>query len=251
MKKVVAGTRSKLTRVDHGETYGRHILKKATRNLKPSLCVDLGCGGGDDLLIIKNRNHNCRCVGIDFRGWNKEKLTSLDIELLEINVENQPLPFDDESVDIIIANQIFEHAKEIYWINHEIFRSLKIGGYLYLGVPNVLSFHNRILGIFGIHPTNAKLISAHIRSFSKKDTFLFYREIGRGVVSIESFYGSQFYPFPKMLARPLATVFPSLAFSIFFLIRKTAKYNNEFIEWPSMVRLETNYYTGAAQNKNF
>jgi ubiquinone/menaquinone biosynthesis C-methylase UbiE len=243
-RKVTPGTTSRLTIVDHNETYGRHILKKALKTINISYCVDLGCGNGDDLLIVKACNPKAKCIGIDFGNWNSNLLIDRGIEPISVNIENQPLPFSDESVNLVIANQIIEHTKEIYWINHEIFRVLKVGGYLYLGIPNVLSFHNRILGLFGVHPTCAKLISAHVRVFSKNDTIQFYRNIAGDILTIDQFYGSQFYPFPKIIARPLSAVFPSLAFSIFFLISKTKEYNGEFIEWLSKNLLETDYYRG-------
>ena len=132
----------------------------------------------------------------------------------------------------------------MYWIHHEIFRCLRTGGLLYLGVPNVLSLHNRILGLFGIHPTASKMISAHVRVFSKRDTFLFYREIAGDFAAIEGFYGSQFYPFPKTIARPLASLFPAVAFSIFFLVRKKGSYDGQFIDWLSQAGLETNFHNG-------
>ena len=34
-------------------------------------------------------------------------------------------PFEDETVDILIVNQILEHCKEIFWIFHELTRVLK------------------------------------------------------------------------------------------------------------------------------
>jgi ubiquinone/menaquinone biosynthesis C-methylase UbiE len=243
-KKVIPGTTSRLTVVDHTESYGRHILNKIVGRLNVSICVDLGCGHGDDLMIVKKHNPKCKCIGIDFGMWNQEELIEKGIEPVSLNIESEKLPLENETVDFIIANQVMEHTKEIYWINHEIFRTLKVGGCLYLGVPNVLSLHNRILGIFGIHPTCAKMISAHVRIFSKKDTILFYRTIANKFVVVEDFYGSQFYPFPRNFARLLATIFPTLAFSIFFLIRKTEKYNGEFLEWLSKNPLETNFYRG-------
>lgn len=233
-----------MTMVDHTETYGRHVLSKIVKDLDVSLCVDLGCGNGDDLIIVKKHNPKCELIGVDFGDWNKEKLINRGVNPISVNIENQRLPFGDETIDLLIANQILEHTKEIYWINHEIFRTLKVGGCLYVGVPNVLSLHNRILGLLGIHPTCIKMISAHVRAFSKNDTILFYREIAGRFAVVDNFHGSQFYPFPKSLARPLATLFPSLAFSIFFLIRKTERYQGEFVEWLSKSPLETNFYAG-------
>lgn len=244
LRNVIPGTASRLTLVDHTETFGRHVLANIVRNLEISTCVDLGCGSGDDLMTVKEYSPASRLIGIDYGSWNQEQLIAKGIEPISINIENQALPFEDETVDLAIANQVLEHTKEIYWINHEIFRTLKVGGYLYLGVPNVLSLHNRIAGMFGVHPTCSKLISAHVRVFSKNDTLLFYREVSKGIAFVEGVYGSQFYPFPKVLARPLASLFPSLAFSIFFLIKKTANYNGEFIQWLSNIPLETNFYAG-------
>jgi len=243
-RKVTPGTTSRLTIVDHTETYGRHVLAKVLKCLNISLCIDLGCGNGDDLMVVKKYNPKAKCVGVDFGDRNKEGLLEKGIEFVSMNIENQLLPFESETIDLIIANQVLEHTKEIYWINHEIFRTLRVGGYLYVGVPNILSLHNRILGLFGIHATCLKMISAHVRGFSKKDTILFYREIAGNFLTIEKFYGSQFYPFSRRIARPLAKAFPSFAFSIFFLIKKTGDYQGEFIRWLSENLLETNFYKG-------
>lgn len=244
LRRVTPGTASRLTMVDHNETYGRHILKTALRNMNVSHCVDLGCGNGDDLLVVKACNAKAVCTGIDFNNWNKKLLAERGIESISVNIEDQLLPFSDESIDLVIANQVIEHVKEIYWINHEVFRILKVGGCLYLGVPNVLSLHNRVLGLFGVHPTCAKLISAHVRVFSRHDTVSFYKNVAGNVLTVDQFHGSQFYPFPRVVARPLSAMFPSLAFSIFFLIRKTREYNGEFVVWLAKSHLETNFYRG-------
>ncbi len=245
LKPVIPGTTSRLTIVDHTETFGRHILSAIVPRLEISTCVDLGCGTGADLQIILASHPAAQCYGVDFGNWNAETLTQAGIHPISLNIETDPLPFADESIDFVLANQILEHTKEIFWIHHEIFRVLKVGGYLYLGVPNVLSLHNRLLGLLGVHPTCSKMLSAHVRSFSKQDTLIFYREIAGHFTALEGFYGSQFYPFPKSLARPLANLFPSLAFSIFFLIKKTNPYQGEFVQHLSQVLLETNFFTGS------
>lgn len=45
-RKVLIGSTSRLAIVDHTETYGRHILKKAVHSLPIKSCIDLGCGKG-------------------------------------------------------------------------------------------------------------------------------------------------------------------------------------------------------------
>lgn len=198
--------------------------------------------------ILKSQNPNADLFGVDYGKWNSVKLDSLGIELLPLDIENNQLPFDNESIDLIIANQIMEHTKEVFWINHQIFMKLKIGGYFFLGVPNILSFHNRLLGLLGFHPTQHKSYSAHVRPFSKRDVYEFYNIIGSEFCKIVGFWGSQFYPFPSSIARILSKFFPSSSFSIFFLIKKTKKYKSQFIQYPKKASLETNFFIG--DNKN-
>lgn len=244
LRSVTPGTSSRLRTVDHGETYGRHILAAIAPTLSISTCVDLGCGAGADLGIVQASHPQAQCYGVDFGDWNAAALRQKNITPLAVNIEAEPLPLADESMDLVIANQVLEHTKEVFWINHEIFRVLRVGGHLYLGVPNVLSLHNRLLGLAGVHPTSCKLLSAHVRPFSKDDTLLFYREVAGSCTTMAGFYGAQFYPFPRSLARPLARLFPAAAFSIFFLIQKTAPYQGEFIHHLSQITLETNFFRG-------
>ena len=42
----------------------------------------------------------------------------------------------------------------------------------------------------------------------------------------------------------LANAFPTFAFTIFFLIRKTKEYHAEFATYPARAQLETNFWTG-------
>jgi len=248
MRKVVPGSTSRLTIVDHNETYGRHILKHIAKKIKADVCVDLGCGNGDDLENFREFSGCKNLIGVDFGRWNSDKLENKGIKVENFDIEKENFPFENNAIDFIIANQVMEHCKEIYWINNEIFRSLKIGGYLFIGVPNICSLHNRILNLFGFGPSQWKSLSAHVRPFSKRDIIQFYTYIGGGGMSkfleIKHFYGSQFYPFPKFIARPLATILPNMAFSIFFLIQKVSKYENEFLEFPKKARLETNFWVG-------
>ena len=235
---------SRLKTVCFEETYGRHILKKITRDISIDNVLDIGCGEGLDLNIIHNNFPNCNMVGVDFNTTYFDKLREKKINPQFLNIENQKLPYENEKFDFIIANQVFEHTKELFWINHEIFRVLKTGGHFFLGVPNGLALHNRLLANFGFHPTCSKSVSAHVRIFSKKDIYLFYQFIGKDFSRIDKFFGSQFYPFSKKTSRFLSSKFPSLATSIFFLIKKIDNYNSEFLDHVKNTQLETNFYLG-------
>jgi SAM-dependent methyltransferase len=243
MEKLAPGIKSSLQFVNHDETYGPKIMHKITRLVMPKTCLDIGAGNGRDLTIVYENCRPEKLYAVDFRPQNPH-LINIGAEVLVLDIERDPIPVEDESIDLVIANQTMEHLKEIYWANHQIFCKLKVGGFFAMGVPNLLALHNRILPLFGYHPTCIKAISAHVRGFSIRDTRLFYNSIGSNFLRVERVYGSQFYPFPTSFSRALASTFPGLATSIFFLIRKTGTYENEFIAWPQKNTLETNFFIG-------
>jgi hypothetical protein len=240
------GGRHPLARyVDHNETYGPHIVEKFVSKLKDlDTVVDLGAGHGRDLEIIKRIHPDVRTSALEADSEFATELARKVENVYKLDIERTIFPFPDESIDLFIANQVLEHTKEIFWIFHEVTRCLRIRGHFLFGVPNVASLHNRLLLTFGVHPTQHKLCSAHVRPFSKADTILFLDACFPGGYKLEKFAGSQFYPLPRKIARVAANLFPTGAFSIFFLVRKTRKYKDEFVTYPSRARLATNFWSG-------
>lgn len=236
-----------LTRfVDGQETYGRHIIKKMLKKSSPyNRVVDIGAGCGADLKIAKEIYPGAEFNAVECYKPNVDNLKAQGFLVHNVNIETCTIPFTDESVDVVIANQVLEHTKEIFWITHQITRILKIGGTCIMGVPNVASFHNRALLLLGRHPTQSKMCSAHVRCFSKHDVKLFFKECWPSGYILEDFCGSQFYPFPRYISRTLAYALPSFAHSIFFMFRKEKIYHDEFILYPKKANLETNYKTTA------
>jgi SAM-dependent methyltransferase len=230
--------------VDHRETYGRHVIEQFAREIADvEVVADLGAGAGDDLQIVKSVHPRCKTIALEAGAEYGKGLAGKVDEVHILNIERDVFPFSAGSVDLIVANQILEHTKEIFWILDQVFRSLKVGGHLLVGVPNVASLHNRLRLLFGVHPSQHKLCSAHVRPFSKGDTIMFLKACFPGC-SVTAFAGSQFYPFPARMARLLAKALPTMAFSIFFLIRKDGDYQGEFAEYPSRAKLETNFWCG-------
>jgi SAM-dependent methyltransferase len=230
---------------DQQETYGPQVVEDLVAGLDNlKTIVDLGAGSGRDLGIVRQFHPQARLIAIEGGYEYAQFLTGKADTIYVKNIEVDKLPFSNEEVDLIIANQVLEHTKEIFWIFHEVTRSLKIGGHFLFGVPNICSLHNRFLLMLGKHPTQHKVCSAHVRPFSKNDTMAFLNACFPEGYELAAFRGSQFYPFPRGMARILARTFPTLAFTIFFLIRKRRAYENEFATYPARAHLETNFWTG-------
>lgn len=225
--------------IDNNETYGRHVIRRMVEQVRPRSALDLGMGSGDDLLAVRDANPEAELYGVDFRLFGPP-----GVKAYPLDIERDRLPFQDGCLDLVMANQVLEHTKEIFWIFHEATRALRTGGHLLIGVPNIASLHNRLLMLFGVQPTQHKLASAHVRPFSKRDTMRFLDACWPGGYELTAFAGSQFYPFPRFIARPLASLWPTAAFSIFFLLGKTRAYGREFLDYPKAAELETNFFTG-------
>jgi len=231
---------------DQRETYGPLVVEQLVRSLADlRVVVDLGAGSGRDLDIVRRLHPQAKLIAVEGGAEYARSLVGKADEIHVANIERDEFPLADGEADLIIANQVLEHTKEIFWIFHEVSRSLKIGGHFLFGVPNICSLHNRFLLLIGRQPTQHKVCSAHVRPFSKGDTLAFLNACFPGGYELAAFRGAQFYPFPARLSRVLANAFPTFAFTIFFMIRKIAEYHGEFATYPARAQLETNFWTGS------
>jgi SAM-dependent methyltransferase len=232
--------------VDHTETYGPHVVADFIGGLSGiGTAVDIGAGSGRDLEIVHRAHPRAKRTAVEGGREYAAALESKVDEVHVLDIERARQPFADESIDLFIANQVLEHTKEVFWIFHEVTRCLKVGGHFLIGVPNVASFHNRLLLLLGVQPTQHKLCSAHVRPFSKHDTLKFLEACFPGGYRLRRFAGSQFYPFPAPMARVMSRAFPAAAFSIFFLLQKSRPYTDGFARYPSDAHLETNFWNGS------
>ena len=235
-------------RVDKQLNYGRAVIDQFVGLLPAaSKVLDLGAGPGHDLAICRRHFPQAKLFALENFAPNVQVLRDQSIEVFPLNFENEAIPLAAESLDLVISNQVFEHVKEIFWITHEVTRTLKVGGHLLLGVPNLASLHNRLLLALGRQPTCIQTASAHVRGFTKHDLLRFLNLNFPQGYELESFAGSNFYPFSPPIARPLAKLCPNMAWSIFLLLKKVKPYQQEFLDFPVRERLETPYFLGATK----
>ncbi|MEA3223034.1 MAG: class I SAM-dependent methyltransferase [Thermodesulfobacteriota bacterium] len=229
--------------IDRNLNYGRHIIKTFCEESRPyDVVLDIAAGKGNDLDIARQVCPDAHVMALECHKPSIDYLKLKDIDVFDADIERDRFPVEDRSIDIVIANQILEHTKELFWIFHEISRAVKVRGKLIIGVPNLASLHNRILLMLGRQPSPIKSNSAHIRGFTKGDIIKFLDCWGG--YELLDFQGSNFYPFPPIVAKPLARRFPSMAWGIFLLFEKVRVYNGSFLRYPREQGLETNFYLG-------
>ncbi len=231
--------------IDRTLNYGRHVLKGFLKSrTHVTAALDIGAGHGDDLQMVSDLYPQAKLYAIECYPPYIKELEDRCVTVKAINIERDAFPFEPESIDVIIANQILEHTKEIFWILDQASRVLKVGGSLLIGVPNLAALHNRILLGIGRQPSPLKNNSAHVRGYTKPDLKLLFESACPGGYALKGFGGSNFYPFPPVLARPLAALLPGMAASIFCDFVKQKPYQGEFVKFPVEQKLETNFFTG-------
>ena len=113
-------------------------LQLITRKDLSSLdCVDIGCGsGGISYHLAPFFRSVC---GVDPEPW--ERWTSFAAErnnLTFLNGSVENLGIADDSVDVVICNQVYEHVPSPTDLIAQIHRILKPGGHCYFAGPNLL-----------------------------------------------------------------------------------------------------------------
>lgn len=99
---------------------------------KGSKILDLGCGRGEFLRGF------IRC-GLNGYGVDQSfiaKSVCPEAEILQSDLENEPLPYDDNSFDVIFSKSVLEHFYYPEKLVTEIYRVVKPGGLVITMVPD-------------------------------------------------------------------------------------------------------------------
>ena len=127
---------------DTAMEYGALFFKTYANDLKNLTIIDLGSQDVNGSLRSVAPADN-RYIGVDFINAN-----GVDI------VINDPytLPFENESVDIVVSSSCFEHSEFFWLLFNEVLRVLKPTGLLYINAPSNGMFHRYPVDCWRFYP---------------------------------------------------------------------------------------------------
>lgn len=199
--------------------------------------LDIGCAEGTKTIQYANKLLVSleNVSGIELKP-EYVKLAQEHFRIINVNLEYDPFPFQDQEIEVIICNQILEHLKNIYFPLSEIDRVLKIGGYLIIGIPNLAALLNRIFILFGRQPSCNVIMGPHIRCFTHKGFMEFVRQNTN--FKLQSINAATLYPFPFPVVEYGAKLFPGLSSYTFYLLKKI-RHNPDNCGWSMRADFDT------------
>jgi SAM-dependent methyltransferase/uncharacterized protein YbaR (Trm112 family) len=126
--------------------YRHHVLKRkkwveqaldryiAESNVKSGVGLDLGCGDGSNLAWLRPIFGELYASDYNFLRLLRAKRLGVDASIFMADISDYPV--NDNSFDIIYFNHVLEHIPDDVRALQEVYRILRPGGLLVLGVPN-------------------------------------------------------------------------------------------------------------------
>lgn len=136
--------------------------------------LEIGAGGGDTLLYIKESKLAAEVMGVDLVGIPGSNQKHSLIDKFQIaDIENENIDAPEEYFDIIICADVLEHLKDPRSCLTRISKHLKKGGRIVASIPNIrefkILFRVFIWGDFKYEAKGGILDNTHLRFFCKKN----------------------------------------------------------------------------------
>lgn len=141
----------------------RFILDEISADA-PGLIIDLGCGRGEWLTLLKKNGYNG--IGIDLNEESLKNCECTGIKTVHMDVLDYLKTLPDESVKLLTSFQLIEHltTNQLLELFHEFGRVMRKDGMIILETPNPVNV-NVGAGSFYLDPTHIRQIHPELLKF--------------------------------------------------------------------------------------
>jgi len=110
--------------------------------------LDVGAGQGQLISRLKERFN----VSSSACDYHSDRFNVQGVEMLDVNLNNDPLPYPDNSFDIVTCSEVVEHLENYRRLISEIYRVTKKDGLVVLTTPNVINLKSRVKNLWSGFP---------------------------------------------------------------------------------------------------
>jgi len=158
--------------------YVDYVVYKTIEDKNDDLIIDLGCGRGEFLEILRAERYNC--IGVDLNKESVKKCIDKDLNVICDNGLEYLKSLEDSSVKIITGFQLVEHLdlSEILELVKECHRVLKDGGKIIFETPNSKNLEVGAYAFYNdpthIRPVNQEYLKFLCDNAGYSDTEIYY-----------------------------------------------------------------------------
>ena len=121
-----------------------NFLEKVVPDLKRREILEVGCGRGEFLAVMKARGYDI--VGVEPDPYKhdliKANAKEAEVEVEAVRSPGEKIPFESETFDFIYCNNVIEHCHDPLMLLKESGRVLKPQGLMYFTVINRFGFRD-------------------------------------------------------------------------------------------------------------
>lgn len=198
------------------------------------ILLDCGCGDGGWTSTLLKPLQARWAVAMDILAAPLRSLAQSDGAIRPLCAQlNRAFPFQDESVDRVVSDQVIEHLIDLDTFVSEIYRILRPGGVAVISTENLAGAHNIAALLMGLQPPTGPHLSQraaigchpvvsdlqehyekypsveqmppHTKVIAYKSLAALFQAHG---FRVESLWGTGLFPFPPWLARWLLRLIP-------------------------------------------
>ena len=112
---------------------GAEIIRNQLELSPDTSFLDIGCGEGYMKYFFDEEEGSWN--GVECWKERAEVCTKLGYSVTDIDINTTPLPYKNESMDVVIASHVIEHLSNIEFSLKEMDRVLKEGGIILIATP--------------------------------------------------------------------------------------------------------------------
>src|SRR5713226_6664929 len=155
MNQVTPNDRERSATTTHIWDFERALQPLHERGIRSML--DIGCGFGGLSRFAADYLAVSEVHGLDVDPTVIDEARTKGVDARLCDVSKDPLPFDDESLDVVISLGMMDYLPTFDAMMLEMHRVLTPGGYVLVALPNLGSRHNRLALLMGYQPRDVEL----------------------------------------------------------------------------------------------
>lgn len=124
--------------------------------------LDIGCGFGGVTKLVRDHVRAREAHGVDLDGHALREAEEKEVVTRCVDIRTDPLPYTDAAFDLVFSFGMMDSLPTFDPLIREIHRVLSPKGHVLISLPNLASWHNRLILLRGYQPRDVEISEAKL-----------------------------------------------------------------------------------------